>query len=161
MMRLRDWPPRRIGVLWLAGCAVEALLIAALAFTGEPAAPYPRRLADSVFAADTGSAIDAEEMLRNVGISVTREPQASGDTLVRITRDSSFAAARVGQDTITVVAASPDVERAIHSIGTAFVAAADGLARLLLLLAAILLPIPILLIAVTLTWAVQRRLHRT
>lgn len=30
-MRLRDRPPRRIGRLWMAGCAVEALVAPAFA----------------------------------------------------------------------------------------------------------------------------------
>jgi hypothetical protein len=159
MMRLRDWPPRRIGRLWLAGLAMEALLVAVIAFTGDDPRPMPGPHLghyDSA-TADTASGEVVRQSFADAGFTVAREPLASGDTLVRISRDSSFVAARVRGDTIPVVAASPDVEQAIGNITTAFVAAMDGLARILLILAAILLPIPVLLISVTLVWAVQRR----
>jgi hypothetical protein len=43
MMHLRDWPARRIGRMWLGGCVLETLLVAALLSTGEPPTePYPR-----------------------------------------------------------------------------------------------------------------------
>lgn len=159
-MRLRDWPARRIGRLWLAGVAVEALLMAVIASTGEDPGSMPRSLrreGDSATAVDTASSETARQWFADAGFTISREALPSGDTLVRISRDSSFVAARVSGDTISVVEASPDVEQAIGSITTAFVSAMDGLARLLLILAAILLPIPILLVSITLTWAVQRR----
>lgn len=78
---------------------------------------------------------------------------------MHIARDSSFVAADVQGDTITILDASPDVQQAAATFKAAFVAGARGIKRLLLFLAAILLPIPVLLVSVTLTWAVQRRLH--
>lgn len=160
-MRLGDWPARRIGLLWLAGLATEALLIAVIASTGEDPPPMrgsARSARNSVTVFDTSSNEEVRQALTDAGFAVTREPLPSGHTLMRISRDSSFVAARVRGDTISVVDASPDVERAIGNITTAFVAGMDGLARFLMILAAILLPIPILLISITLVWVVQR--HR-
>jgi hypothetical protein len=162
-MRLRDWPARRIRRMWLAGLVAEALLIAVLRFTGEPPTPRPdlRHLGlDTVPAPDSASRAEVEKRLANRGFTITRQPLPSGDTLVRIGRDSSFVAARVGGDSNTIVAASPDVERAAGAIVSAWVLAVEGIVKLLLFLAAVLLPIPILLVSVTLVWAVQRRPRR-
>lgn len=162
MPRLRDWPPRRIGLLWIWGCGLEGLLLAALWVTGDRPPPRPDALADSLFASDTAAVeVDPETLLRDAGFILTREPLPSGGTRMHIARDSSFVDAQVRGDTITILDASPDVRQAGATLTAAFVAGARGLARLLLFLAAILLPIPILLVSVTLTWAVQRRLRRT
>jgi hypothetical protein len=124
-MRLRDWPPRRIGRLWLAGIAAEALFIAALWLTGDPPSPrydrHPFGL-DTVAAADSTSVAEMKKALEQQGFTITREPLPSGDTLVRIGRDSSFVAAKVRGDTFQIVAASRDVERA----ATAFTDAWGG-----------------------------------
>lgn len=159
-MRLRDWPPRRIGRLWLAGFAVEALLIAALWLTGDPPAPRPGRDPfglDTIEAADVTSRAEADKALADRGFTITREPLPSGDTLVRIARDSTFITGRVAGDSAGIVAASPNVERAAGAILDAYAASAGLAIALVLFLAAVLLPVPILLISTTLVWAVQRR----
>lgn len=160
MMPLRDWPARRIGRLWLAGCAVELLLFAGIMMAGEPPPPELREKRDALAAADSVGWLDTPAALEQAGFGMDREPLPSGDTLVRISRDSSFVVASVRGGRIEVVEASPDVEQAIGTITTAWAAAMDGLVRLLLLMAAVLLPVPILLTVTTLTWAVQRRLPR-
>jgi hypothetical protein len=159
MMRLRDWPPRRIGRLWLGGIAVEALLIAALRLTSDP--PPPRYDRHS-FDLDTVAGVDStpaevEKAMADRGFTITREALPSGDTLVRIGRDSSFVAARVGGDSIEIVAASREVERAAGFILSAWGATVESAVKLLLFVAAVLLPVPILLVSITLVWAVQRR----
>lgn len=147
--------------MWLMGCALEVLLFAALLSTGEspPPRPDPRLLSDmdTVSPADTATTVDVEKALAQMGFITTREPTPSGDTLVRISRDSSFVVANVSGDTTTIVAASPDVERAFGTMADILVAMGEGFERLLLIAAAVLLPVPLLLVSVTLTWAVQRR----
>jgi hypothetical protein len=163
MMRLRDWPARRIGLLWLAGCAAEALLFAVPMSFGEPPPPKPDSLAidtGTAAAADSVPTVNLQQFLEGAGFTVTREPLPSGDTLVRIGRDSSFRVAEVRGDTTAIVDASPDVEQAFGVITTAFAASVHGLARLLLIAAAVLLPVPLLLASITLVWAVQRRRRR-
>lgn len=160
MMRLRDWPPRRIGLLWLAGCAAETLLFAVLMSFGEPPPPkpdWPSADTEMAAAADSVPTVNVQQFLEGAGFTVTREPLPSGDTLVRIGRDSSFVVARVRDGSSEVIGASPDAEQAFASIASAFVAGAHGLARLLLIAAAVLLPVPLVLTGLTLTWAVQRR----
>lgn len=164
MTRLRDWPARRIRRLWLAGCVLEVLLFAALMSTGEPPPPRPDwRLseADSAMMADTTPSVDVETALAQLGFTVTREPLPSGGTQMRISRDSSCVVANVTGDTTTVVAASPDVERAFGTITEMLVAMGAGIAKLVLIAAAVLLPVPILLISITLVWSIQRRRYQT
>jgi hypothetical protein len=160
MIRLRDWPPRRIGRLWLAGFAVEALLVAALWLVGDPPTPLPGRDPfglDSIDAADVMPRAEADKAWADRGFTITRQPLPSGDTLVRIARDSTFITARVAGDSAGIVAASPNVERAAGVMLDAWGTAVKTAIQLLLLLAAVLLPVPILLISITLVWAVQRR----
>lgn len=89
MMHPRQWSPRRIGFLWLAGCSVEALLVAVFLWTGEPAAEYPGPpLAADASAAPT-TAAEFDSAMRDVGFTVTRDTLPSGHTLTRIGRDSS------------------------------------------------------------------------
>lgn len=57
----------------------------------------------------------------------------------------------------TIVDASRDVQQGIGAASNALVATFQALERLLLIAAAILLSIPLLLVSLTLTWAVQRR----
>lgn len=162
MMRLRDWPSGRIGRMWLIGCLVEALLIVALAATGDPMPPSPRETAAASFAeVPEMSPAELAAALRDNGVSITREAQPSGDTLVRIRKDSSYIVARRESGTTTIVDASPDVRRGLENVGDALSATFDGLGRLLRFLAAVLLPIPVLLVSVTLAWAVLRLMHRT
>ncbi|HEU4882159.1 MAG TPA: hypothetical protein VFT45_07940 [Longimicrobium sp.] len=160
MMRLRDWPPRRIGRLWLAGIAVEALLIAALWLTSDPPPPRYDRHAfglDTIPEADSASRAEMKKALEDRGFTITRESSPSGDTLVRIGRDSSFVVARVGGDSTVIVDASPDLQRAAGVMVDAWATAAGAAVALVIFLAAVLLPIPILLISITLVWAVQRQ----
>lgn len=162
-MRLRDWPARRIGRMWLGGCALEVLLMAALISTGEPPTePPPRspRQARATAPAETSTPEEVDAALRQIGISVTREPLPSGHTRMRFLRDSSFVVADVRGDTSTIVQASPDVEQAFGTMANAWGAAMDGFARLLLIVAAVLLPVPALLVCITLAWAVLRRQDR-
>jgi hypothetical protein len=149
--------------MWLGGCALEVLLMAALISTGDPPPKsYPPRLREAQAAAPahTSTPEEVDSALRQIGISVTREPLPSGDTLVRIRRGSSFVAASVKGDTTTIVDVSPDVEQAFGTMANAWGAAIDGLVRLLLIVAAVLLPVPVLLVSITLTWAVLRRRER-
>jgi hypothetical protein len=163
MMRLRDWPARRIGRMWLGGCALEALLVAALLVTGDPPPKFdPPRLTETPAAAPVESSTpeEVDAGLRQLGISVTRERLPSGHTRMRFGRDSSYVVAEVRGDTSTIVEASPDVEQAFGTMANAWGAAMEGLVRLLLIVAAVLLPVPVLLVSITLAWAVLRRRER-
>lgn len=161
-MRLRDWPPRRIGRMWLGGCVLEALLMAALLSTGEPPPRSYPRLDEAQAAApvEPSTPEEVDSALGQMGISVTREQLPSGQTRVQIRRDSTFVVAEVRGDTSTIVQASPDVEQAFGVMANAWGAAMEGMMRLLLVVAAVLLPVPILLVSITLAWAVLRRRDR-
>lgn len=146
--------------MWIAGSVLEVLLFAALMSTGESPPPRPDSLlsdVDTAATADSATTIDVETALAQMGFTVTRERLSSGGTQMRISRDSSFVVANVQGDTTTVVAASPDVERAFGTMADMLVAMGSAVARLLLIVAAVLLPVPILLISVTLVWSIQRR----
>jgi hypothetical protein len=105
----------------------------------------------------TSTPEEVDAALRQIGISVTRERLPSGHTRVQLRRDSSFVLADVRGDTSTIVQASPDVEQAFGTMANAWGAGVKGLVRLLLIVAAVLLPIPVLLVSITLAWAVLRR----
>jgi phage shock protein PspC (stress-responsive transcriptional regulator) len=163
MMRLRDWPARRIGRMWLGGCALEALLVAALISTGDPppkSDPPRAREAPAAAPVEPSSPEEVDSALRQLGISVTRERLPSGHTRTRFRRDSSYMVAEVRGDTSAIVEASPDVEQAFGNMANAWGAAMEGLVRLLLIVAAVLLPVPVLLVAITLAWAMLRRRER-
>lgn len=96
------------------------------------------------------SPAELEAALRENGVSVTREAQPHGDTLVRIRKDSSYIVAQRKGGTLAIVDASPDVRRGLENVGNALGATFDALGRLLLFLALVLLPIPVLLVSVTL-----------
>lgn len=157
-MRLRDWPPRRIGKMWLIGIALQvaAVLIVPPLLGWEYAAPHDvdeplggAWLPDSA----TLDSIPADTSTVPP-LALTLTALSGGDTVVRIGRDSSFLAFRTSGGTVE---ASPDVEKAAGAITTAFVGLFDELARLLTVLLIIVAAPTLAMLAVTVTWAVQRR----
>lgn len=158
-MRLFNWPPRRIGRLWLIGIGVQVLALLVvpplLGFRlGLPGDRWPEAETPAVM--DTVRR-DASDTLPSVPFSVTRVPLASGDTLVRVERDSSFLVVRTDGSAPQFVDASADVQQAAGNIGTVFAGILAEIVRDLIVLAVLLLAIPLLLVAITLTWALGRR----
>lgn len=154
-VRLRDWPPRRIGKMWLIGVAgqLAALFIVPLLLGWELSAPWNDPLDTAPPAAlDTAALADLDTSAHP--LTITRTPTAAGDTLVRIARDSSYLALRTSGGTVEM---SPDVEKGAAALGDAFVSMFDALATLFTVLAVILLVPPLVLGSITLAWALQRR----
>jgi hypothetical protein len=154
-MRLGDRPPRRIGKMWLIGVGSQlaALFIVPLLLGWELSAPWNDPLDTAPPAAlDTTALADPDASAPP--LTVTRTPTAAGDTLVRIARDSSYLAFRTSGGPVEM---SPDVEKGAAGIINAFVSMFDALATLLTGLAIILFLPPLILGAITLAWALQRR----
>jgi hypothetical protein len=161
-MRLRDWPPRRIGLMWAIGTSLQLLAILVvpplLGFeVADPREPWPP--AESAAA---GASLDAvtRETPSSDTVAVTREVGPAGDTVIRISRDSSFVVVRQEGDTIELLGASQDVkdlkDGAGH-LGTVFAGIIEDIVRAFMVLMVLLFTIPLVLLGVTLTWAVQRR----
>lgn len=161
-MRLRDWPPRRIGLMWVIGIALQLLAILIvpplLGFeVGDPREPWPP--AESLAA---GAPRDATTRQRPSSdtVAVTREIGPAGDTVIRFSRDSSFIVVRQEGDTIELLGASQDVKDLTDgagNLGTVLGGIMADIVRAFMVLMVLLLVIPIVLLGVTLTWAVQRR----
>lgn len=161
-MRLGDWPPRRIGLMWVIGICLQLLAILVvpplLGFeVADPREPWPP--AESLDADTSGRAAEWKPASSD-SIAVTREVGPAGDTVIRISRDTSFVVVRQEGDTIELVGASQDMqdlkEGAGH-LGTVFGGIVEDIVRAFMVLMVLLLAIPLVLLGVTLTWAVQRR----
>jgi hypothetical protein len=154
-MRFSDWPPRRIGAMWMIGVAVQLLAlwivppllgwrhVAPVGIEWKGATPLP---------APSGA-----ETQPGTGMTITRTPLANGDTLVRISRDSSWFELRTMGDTAWAIRASPDVERNMAGAGQAFAYGIGKIVEGLTMLLALIFVIPTLLSVVTLAWWIQRR----
>lgn len=155
MSRFRDWPPRRIGLMWLIGAVLQGLALFAVPpllgwEMGPPAdAPEPGWL-DSMKAVPD----NAPDSARVPRVTVTRTEVAPGDTLVRVERDTSWLQFRTNGGDVEM---SPDVEQAAERIGGMMTSmiVAMGVAVLQLLL--LIFTIPAVLVAVTLAWLAVRR----
>jgi hypothetical protein len=122
-MRFRDWPPRRIGVMWVFGIILQLLLL----YVVPPL------------------------------LVITRTPFANGDTLLRISSDSSFLELRLSGDTVRATNASPNVERAAASYGRGLADVFVEIGRAIVILLLMIIVIPLTLSATTLAWWILRR----
>lgn len=159
-MRLRDWPPRRIGKMWLIGFAVQllALLVVPrlmgfeLAWPGEPWPPM------DTLAATPPAGPAAQSAAIPDSVALTPVPRPAGDTLLRAGSDSMFLLLRQrGGDTVQFVDASPGMKEGAGQLGTILAGLMADLVRALVVMMVLLFAIPLVFLAVTLTWAVQRR----
>jgi hypothetical protein len=161
-MRLRDWPPRRIGLMWVIGICLQLLAILVvpplLGFeVGDPREPWPP--AESPAA---GASLDTatQETPSSDPVAVAREIGPAGDTVIRISRDSSFVVVRQEGDTIELLGASQDVKDNLDGagqLGTVLTGIMADIVRAFVVLMVLLFAIPLVLLGVTLTWAIQRR----
>lgn len=159
-MRCFDRPPRHTGMLRGIGIGVLVLLIVPPLLGWKRAdPPEPRPAAGMPAAADTGRR-NASDTLPSVPFTVTRVPLASGDTLVRVERDSSFIVLRTDGSAPHFVDASEDVREAAGQLGTVFGGLMVEVGRFVMVMAALLLAIPLLLAATAVAWAVGRRRTR-
>jgi hypothetical protein len=162
-MRFRDWPPRRIGVMWLIGLAVQllAILIVPPLLGFEVAAPHePWPDADRITAEapqHVPERVPERDPRSSDSLTITREAGPAGDTVTRISLDSSFVVMRRNGDTLEVLDASQDVKESARQFGTVFAGIMANLARALIVMMVLLFAIPLVLLVVTLTWVVLQR----
>jgi len=154
-MRLRDWPPRRIGWMWAIGLAVQ--LVAMIVVPQLLGWRYSRPGSDFEEMRTPGFDTAAAPAPRGSApkpVVMTRTPIGPGDTLVRIGRDSSFLEFRTSGG---VVDGSPDVERGIAAVGNALGSVLVTVAEMMIIILFLVFTIPVILAVITLTWAIQRR----
>lgn len=156
-MRFRDWPPRRIGLLWLAGAVMQAIIVVfGLPMLGwEPADKAEFAMGTSLTDSAELPAIHVAPNTTPVRpLRVTRTEIASGDTLVRLARDSSWVQFRTRGGTVQM---SPDVERAAGQITKSLTSILLEIGWALLQLLLLTFTVPVLLVATTLAWLILRR----
>lgn len=166
-MRLRDWPPRRMGAMWVIGIALQLLLLYvvppllggewATAEEVEQQRELRRALRRALRRPRPPVAPLEADAPTEPEVGITRTPLANGDTLLRISRDSSFLELRLSGDTMRVADASPNVDRAVTSLGRGFTNAFVEIARMVITLLTLLTAIPLILGTITLAWWIQRR----
>ncbi|HEX6040079.1 hypothetical protein [Longimicrobium sp.] len=165
-MRFREWPPRRIALMWLIGAALQVLVLAVLPSLMGWEWADPNDLAwdtDSspwLLSADSiqqasASAAPVADSATSPRLAMTRTEVAPGDTLVRMEMDSSWAQYRT---TERVVQLSPDLEKAAVPIGETLADMLVALSWAITLALLMVFTIPGVLVITTLAWLVMRRM---
>ena len=142
-MAVRDWSPRRLMLVWTVGLLAEAALLAPAAteaWRAERAAE--RRIAEQRAAARAPA---------------SPEELALRDSILRLLSERHGITIHVSGDTVTDVQLSPEVERAVTRTVSGL---GPAIRSVMLLVAALYLPIPIGLTLVTVVWLRTRRTPR-
>ena len=138
-MAIRTWRPHTLGLLWIAGLVLEAILVSVAAALGPERTPREQRL---------------ESLVEGVA-SATREGTppalARRDTLLRVLRDSFGATLSERVATVRPYVLPKATEDELERLGKSRISA-------YFLGAALCMPIPIALLAITGVWLHGRRL---
>ena len=138
-MAIRDWSKRRLGIAWALGLALELVLILV---------PIVQRHARM-----TRLQREQDQLLRNI----PPLSEARRDSLLTRLRDSAGVSINTRNDTVHITF-SPETQRKLQPLGSAMKRGLMFMVMFSMLAAAIVyLPIPLLLIAITLTWQRGRR----
>jgi hypothetical protein len=172
-MLIREWSSHRIKRLWIWGGVAEGFLIVVpllltLAAPRSREPDYPlfdtTRVGQNVSPAQRAELVArAKGQLESLGISMTLD----GDSLVTFAfSDSEAFTAVVRNDTMESFRLTPAAKRSLEremgpTVGAVAGMMGDVTRRLMLVLAGIYLPIPLLLIVVTTYWAIARRRNAT
>lgn len=162
-MRFRDWPPRRIAVMWLVGGLLQALalLIVPPLLGWERVESVAWEVARSDPARPDAPAAPREPITASADstpppvLVVTRTEVAPGDTLVRIARDSSWLQFRTRGGPVEM---SQDVQQAAKPLGEALASMLVEAGRAAVQVMLLVFTIPAILAATTLAWLILRRL---
>ena len=153
-MALRDWPARRLGAAWLIGLVAELALIGGLALHGRISEPPEFRAArlglDSLERQSRAQDDSIARRLRPPLAELSPEQKAAFRAMLRdslgITWDT--------RGTETTVHLPPALDTMARRATASLTA---GLWSALLVIAALVLPIPVGLLVLTLAWLYIRR----
>jgi len=139
-MAIRDWSRRRLALTWVIGVALEALLIVV---------PIIQRRAQMArLQREQDALLKHSHPLSNV----------RRDSVLKQLRDSTGVGIVLRNDTIVDITLSPEAQRKLDRAGPAIQRGFMMIAIAALVVSAMIyLPIPLFLIAITLTWQRARK----